>query len=160
MENKINTTSQLTFLERIESLKAGILSGSIAFLTFSLLIGFNILILANQFEVIEEIQISFDIRLIIRGAIAFISGFLFGVTYRYVVRSDHNPHLNSGAVLAFGLVRGLGELDGGLNTSENGWFFVVVVAESILLFAAARIVLDLALKQGWLKTFNSNSNWG
>ncbi|EAW37425.1 hypothetical protein [Lyngbya sp. PCC 8106] len=158
MENKINTPSQFTFLERIESLKAGILSGSMTFLTFSLLIGFNILILANQFEVIEEIKITVDIRLIIRGAIAFISGFLFGVTYRYVVRSDHNPHLNSGAVLAFGLVRGLGELDGGLNTSENGWFFVVVVAESILLFAAARIVLDWALKQGWVNTFNSNSN--
>ncbi|WP_413163911.1 hypothetical protein ACL6C3_30570 [Capilliphycus salinus ALCB114379] len=160
MENKINTASQLTFLERIESLKAGILSGSMTFLTFSLLIGFNILILANQFEALEPVEIIFDIRLIVRSAIAFISGFLFGVTYRYVVRSDRNPHLNSGAVLAFGLVRGLGELDGGLNTSENGWFFAVVVAESIVLFAMARIVLDLALKQGWVKPFNSNSNWG
>ena len=155
MENKINNASQLTFLERIESLKAGILSGTMAFLAFGLLMGFNILILANQFEALEPIQITFDVRLIIRGAIAFISGFLFGVTYRYVVRSDQNPHLNSGAVLAFGLVRGLGELDGGLNTQENGWFFAVIVAESIVLFAVARIILDLSLKQGWLKPFTS-----
>ncbi len=151
-----NNASQFTFLERIESIKAGILSGSIAFLTFSLLMSFNLLILANQFELLEEIAITFDIRLIIRSVFAFISGFLFGITYRYVVRSDQNPHLGSGALLAFGLVRGLGEIDSRLNTQDNGLLFTVIVAESILLFAVTQIILDLALKQGWVKPFNSN----
>jgi hypothetical protein len=40
---------------------------------------------------------------------------LFGVTYRYIIQEDSNPQLKAGAVLAFGLVRGLTVLDIGLN---------------------------------------------
>ncbi|MEL7034107.1 MAG: hypothetical protein AAFO04_00585 [Cyanobacteria bacterium J06592_8] len=156
MANNMNNTSPFTFVERIESLKAGILSGSTALLTFLGLMGLNYFIFTHFLEDVVIIPILFDFRLIIRGMIAFLSGFLFGITYRYVVRSDDNPHLGSGAVLAFGLVRGLGELDAKLNLQENEVLFVILVAESILLFAVTQVILDLALKQGWVKSFNSN----
>lgn len=53
------------------------------------------------------------------GAIAFFSGLLFGVTYRYLIRSDKNPQLKAGGVLAFGLVRGLTQIELGWNSHST-----------------------------------------
>lgn len=86
-------------------------------------------------------------------AIAALTGFLFAVTYRYVIREDPSAHLRSGAVLAFGLVRGMAQV----NTAwlfEGDWLLLVVMlGESLGLMAIARLVLDLGLGQGWLKPF-------
>jgi hypothetical protein len=122
---------------------------------FGTLLLINSSILAARFEFLRELRIDNPaLTELIGGAIAAISGFLFGVTYRYIVRDDRNPHLKSGAVAAFGLVRGLAEVDAGLHLqSHNLWWFSLVTLESVLLFAIARIALDFAISQGWIDTF-------
>lgn len=90
----------------------------------------------------------FDVML--RLAVVGASGFLFGVTYRYAVRNDANPHLKSGVVGAFGLVRGLAQLEG----RSLGEIFTAIAALSVFetlgLFALAGVCLDLALQRGWI----------
>jgi hypothetical protein len=81
------------------------------------------------------------------------SGFLFGVTYRYIIRTDRNDHLNSGAVLAFGLVRGLAQVDGSKFELSQLWLDGIILAQSILLFSIARYAIDYALAQGWILPF-------
>ena len=81
-----------------------------------------------------------------------ISGFLFGVTYRYVIRDDRNSHLNDGAVLAFGLVRGLALVENSLILSELLSVGLLVV-QSIICFALARAILDLAIAYKLIKPF-------
>ena len=130
--------------ERIESVKAGVVGAaafSVAELVFS--IGKSLTIdfaIADSWTWIAEIGI---------GA---ISGFLFGITYRYVIRNDRNSHLNDGAVLAFGLVRGLALVEKNLNLSEllslGG-----LILQSIVCFAIARLVLDLAIACKLIKPF-------
>lgn len=141
--------------DRLESFKAGILGAFTAAVVFSILLLINSSILAARFEVLRELRIDNPaLPELIGGTIAAISGFLFGVTYRYIVRSDRNPHLNSGAVAAFGLVRGLAQVDAGLHLqSHNLWWFVAIAMESILLFAIARVALDIAIGRDWVKAF-------
>jgi hypothetical protein len=141
--------------DRIESLKAGILGAIATAVMFSTLLLINSSILAARFEFLRELRIDNPaLPELISGAIAAISGFLFGVTYRYIVRSDRNPHLKSGAVAAFGLVRGLAQVDVGLHLqSHNLWWFSLVTLESVLLFAIARIALDIAISRDWVKAF-------
>jgi hypothetical protein len=86
----------------------------------------------------------------VSGAIATFSGLLFGVTYRYIIRSDKNPQLKAGGVLAFGLVRGLTQMELGLNSNITIWSFLVLAAESLLWFVFAAIALDF-----WVKPFSS-----
>lgn len=148
-------------VERVESIKAGAIAG------FSVILADGIITLGNTVILASELNAQgniWDIRhLAIAGAIAGISGFLFGVTYRYIIREDSNPHLKSGAVLAFGLVRGLAQLDAGLSLSAGNifsvqsiWPFGVLAIESIALFAVAQIILDWAISRHWLKPFHSN----
>ena len=84
-------------LERLESLKAGVLSAVIV-------------VLVDSVAAISVSSRAEDLTL--RLGIVALSGFLFGVTYRYAVRGDSNPHLKSGVIGAFGLVRGLAQLEG------------------------------------------------
>jgi hypothetical protein len=158
----VNQTRIATILkesDRIESLKAGTCGALAAAITFSALLVTNSSILAVGFELLRELRVdNLALTEAIGLAIAAISGFLFGVTYRYIVRGDRNPHLQSGAVLAFGLVRGLAQVDAGLHTQANLWLLGVAALESILLFAIARLALDLAIGRGWVKVFQSNLN--
>ncbi len=86
-------------------------------------------------------------------AIACLTGFLFAVTYRYVIREDPSSHLRSGAVLAFGLVRGLAQVDAAWLLQGDWLLLIVLLGESLVLMAIARVVLDLGLDQGWLRPF-------
>ena len=135
--------------ERIESVKAGILA-SAAFGTIE-----SLFILSNSFLAIEfnlnfsHWQITSAIDLGWHLAIAFISGFLFGVTYRYIIRSDRNSHLQDGAVLAFGLVRGLALIE----NSDYSLWWLLLLSESVVGFALARLSLDFALKFKLIKPF-------
>ncbi|MGK7918560.1 MAG: hypothetical protein AB4080_00935 [Trichodesmium sp.] len=155
----VNYSSNFTFAERIESLKAGTLAGISLFLAFGAIALGNNLILAHNFQSLANLEIlalSWDILL--QGAIAFISGFLFGVTYRYIIRQDSNPHLKSGAVVAFGSVRGLGQVGVGLNSQAtliDLWPLMILGMESVLAFALAGFVLDLGISQKWIKPFSS-----
>lgn len=154
-------SSKFSPAERIESLKAGALAGLSVLLTFSIIICGNSFILARNFELLATLQIErWAWDLIARGAIAFISGFLFGVTYRYIVRQDQNPHLKDGAILAFGLVRGFGQIDIRLSfqIEKMPTYFellplAVVSIESIILFVVAGVILDWAIARLTIKPF-------
>jgi hypothetical protein len=135
-------------VERIESVKAGSLGGVAAGISYGLILMFEQLILAEH----SRSLISFGLE----ASIVILTGFLFGVTYRYVIRTDRNDHLNSGAVLAFGLVRGLAQLNITAFDLDQVWLAGLVVGKSILLFAIARYAIDYALKQCWLSPFKSS----
>ena len=140
--------------ERTESLKAGIFSALTLMLAYSLTTLGNSLVLAKQFEVLAPLQITTVLSLLVKIAIAFFSGFLFGVTYRYVIRDNENEYLKDGVVMAFGLVRGLAPAE--VEPNLAFWLCVVLVIESILCFAIARLIIDWAIDRHWVKPFKSN----
>lgn len=156
-------SSNFSPAERIESLKAGALAGFCALLIFTIILWGNNFILARQFELLTTLQIeTWGWNLALRGAIAFIGGFLFGVTYRYIVRQDKNPQLKAGAVLAFGLVRAFGQIDLGLSSQTEKMPAIAISEllplavggiESIILFAAAGLILEVAIAKGIIKPF-------
>ncbi|OKH26737.1 hypothetical protein NIES593_01420 [Hydrococcus rivularis NIES-593] len=140
--------------ERIESCKAGGL-GAIAF-AFAYFIAalVNSLVLAVRVESLAQLQVSVGVELAVKVAIALLSGFLFGVTYRYIIRNDGNSHLKDGAVLAFGLVRGLASIETSDYLVLGVWLPTALGVESVFCFAIARLVLDLALSCGWIEPFH------
>ncbi|QQE66620.1 hypothetical protein GFS31_33200 [Leptolyngbya sp. BL0902] len=85
-------------------------------------------------------------------AIAALSGALFGITYRYAVRQDTSSYLRSGVIFAFSFVRGLALVNVGAAVSMMGWPFLIAITESLLMFAVAAAVLELALRRGWVAT--------
>lgn len=141
--------------ERIESLKAGIVGGSSVCFSFAIASLLNTFVLAKYFQMLVCLQNDVNWRLLVSGAVATFTGFLFGVTYRYIIRSDKNPQLKAGGVLAFGLVRGLTQIELGWNSISTIWPFLVLAAESLLWFALAAIALDLAIQFRWVKPFSS-----
>jgi hypothetical protein len=143
----------MTWVERVESVKAGIVGALAAGFVFGAATLVNAS-LASRFEPLTALLTEMDgWSWLVSGAIALLSGFLFGITYRYVIRQDPNPHLRSGAVLAFGLVRGLAQIDTGWTAQKALLPFAVLGLESLLLFVAARLLLDWAFYQSWLKPF-------
>lgn len=138
-------------VERIESLKAGILAAFCLLVADGMATLLNQVVLAKQFETLASLGITSSLSLLAAGAIACISGFVFGITYRYAIRSDENSHLGDGAVLAFGLVRGLAQLEAGFNYPALLWSSAVLGVESVVLFAIARYILDWAIANRWVK---------
>lgn len=140
-----------TVTERIESVKAGIV-GAGAFIIAELIIQI-IRSLIIPVLTSNTAGIIIDYRWLVQLAIGAISGFLFGVTYRYIIRGDRNSHLNDGAVLAFGLIRGLALVEPNFTLSDllSGLFLII---SSIVCFAIARIVLDLAIARELIKPFS------
>lgn len=139
--------------ERIESIKAGAIGG------LSVAVAWGVTSLGNQLMLSPGLE-SWAIfpewqRLWLSGASAGVAGFLFGVTYRYIIRDDVNPHLKSGAVFAFGLVRGLAQVEVGLSNPNSLFPVAVMASESILMFAVARVLLDAAIARHWVKPFSS-----
>ncbi|MDZ8136174.1 MAG: hypothetical protein RM049_12855 [Nostoc sp. DedQUE04] len=141
--------------ERIESLKAGIVGGFSVCLAFAIASLLNTFILAKYFQTLVCLQSDVNWHLVVSGAIATFTGFLFGVTYRYIIRCDRNPQLKAGGMLAFGLVRGLTQIELGWNSHSTIWPFLVLAAESLLWFALAAIALDIAIQLRWVKPFLS-----
>jgi hypothetical protein len=100
----VNGTSDMQLMaERLESLKAGIIGGFSLYFAFGITSLVNTLVLAKYFQILATLQIDVNWHWWVNGAIALFSGLLFGVTYRYIIRSDNNSHLKAGGVLAFGL---------------------------------------------------------
>ena len=133
-------------VERIESVKAGSLSGITAGISYVAISTIDRLVLPEYSRSL--------ISLGLEAAISIVTGFLFGVTYRYIIRTDRNDHLNSGAVLAFGLVRGLAQIDVSKFELSQIWIDGLIVGKSILLFSVARYLLDRALTAGWVLPFS------
>lgn len=137
-------SSNLSGAERIHSLVAGIWAG-IAVGTIALMIELTVSGILGE-------TIALDVHLILKGAIAIISGFLFGVTYRYTVRRDNNPQLKLGVVFAFALVRGLAIWDIAPQPLPQ---MAIWGGENLVMFAVAGIILDVAMRRGWVKYFSS-----
>ncbi len=141
--------------ERLESLKAGVIGSislGLAFLVTTLI---NIFWLEKYFPILNNAQIApINIEMLLSGIIAGFSGFLFGVTYRYIIRIDTNPHLKTGGIWAFGLVRGLTQIETGWVLNNSIFPFLILAGESILWFALAAIALDTAISKKWLKPFS------
>jgi hypothetical protein len=129
-------------LERIESIKAGSLGG----VATGIVYGMTICIDAIVWHEYSKSLLSLGLA----TAIAIVCGFLFGVTYRYVIRTDRNDHLNDGVVLAFGLVRGLAQVDVSAFTLWQVWVDGLIVGKSLVLFAIARYTIDYALSASWV----------
>ena len=136
--------------ERIESIKAGTVAAIAGIAITLVLIALNGAI-AHHTSLFQQILPAIIIQ---RLSTAAVCCFLFGVTYRYIIRTDPNPHLRSGAVGAFALTRSLSQLES-INFSEQVAILslAVPVIESFGLFLAVRLLLDLGLKQRWLKPF-------
>lgn len=139
--------------ERIESVKAGLIT-AIAFTIADLTaILFNNLIFVTWGIQFRLLQVTFGLDSLVAIATALVSGFLFGVTYRYIIRGDRNSHLKDGAVMAFGLVRGLALLEATVNKSDQFWSLAILITEGIIAFAIARYCLDFALRRKFIKPF-------
>ena len=136
-------------LERIESVKAGSLGGIVAGIGYGLTIAIERFIFSSSSKSLVSLGLEV--------AIAIVSGFLFGVTYRYIIRADRNNHLNSGAVLAFGLVRGLASVDVSKFELAQIWMDGLIVGKSILMFAIVRYAIDYALAGSWILPFTQRS---
>ncbi|NEQ51800.1 MAG: hypothetical protein F6K11_16935 [Leptolyngbya sp. SIO3F4] len=131
--------------ERIESIKAGGLAALMGASIGALLGALHPSLMSSH-------------TYVLRIAVATVSAFLFGVTYRYIVRNDSNPHLRSGAVGAFALTRSLGQLENIAPTDlvfSDTLSLVLPIAESFGLFICIRLVLDWGLKQQWFQPFES-----
>jgi hypothetical protein len=137
--------------ERIESVKSGIVgAGAFAIAELSTILIKTIVV--NNFLQYNLTLTVVDAELLPQLAIGTVSGFLFGVTYRYVIRDDRNSHLNDGAVLAFSLVRGLALVENHLILPEL-LFLLFQIIQSIICFAIARLILDLAMARQLIKPF-------
>ncbi|CAI7842696.1 unnamed protein product [Closterium sp. NIES-53] len=105
---------------------------------------------------------------------------LFGVTYRYIVRKDvGNIHLKAGAVGAFGLARGLAQVDSTFSlvsagSANNGLtdnimgsvtdgalvpvaLSLLEAGEGVLVLALTATALEYCLQTGFLSTFPAES---
>ncbi|MEO1446884.1 MAG: hypothetical protein AAFV46_11770 [Cyanobacteria bacterium J06635_11] len=129
---------------RMESIKAGLLgAGAIGLVA-------GIAWAITRFTPIPLPLPNSPLAWLINLAVALSSGFFFGVTYRYIVRTDDNLHLGSGAVGAFALVRSLGQIEATWDDSFAFITWLLVTGESFLWFATARYTLDWAIGKRWI----------
>ncbi|PSN14466.1 hypothetical protein C7293_11625 [filamentous cyanobacterium CCT1] len=138
--------------DRIESLKGAVLAGAAAGIVAALLLlAHRVPSLGWRATLASVASGLSGSTFWVSAAIAGLSGGLFGITYRYAVRQDENSQLKAGVVLAFSLVRGLALVNVAAAVSLRGWPFTVAIAESLLIFAAAAVVLEMAQRQGWVR---------
>jgi hypothetical protein len=131
-------------VQKLESIKVGILAA----LSFTLIYLFFLIVNYR----LNFGEIALDFSLIIKLAIAVITGLLFGITYRYIIRDDHNHHLKDGAVFAFALVRILALIEAHQVWTDFTWIISIAI-ESFCCFLGVRFLLDKGLNQGWLKPY-------
>jgi Na+-transporting NADH:ubiquinone oxidoreductase subunit NqrE len=135
--------------ERIESLKIGAIGA------FGLFLATGVVTLLNQlllrFESLTPLAVTDWINLLATAATALIGGFLFGIVYRYAIRSDDNSHIGDGVVFAFGIVRGLAQIQANIDHTDVLLSSGVLGIESILVFACDRYLLDWAFRDRLIK---------
>jgi hypothetical protein len=129
---------RITLAERIESLKVGGISALAFTIPSVLFLGIHVGLWGEPLTIWMGL---------VRTAGAMVSGFLFGVTYRYIVRNDENPHLRDGAVAAFSLVRGLVPLQLSEDLIGEGAIFGLFLGESFVCFLISRWGVDRVLAQ-------------
>lgn len=138
--------------ERLESIKAALVAGAMAFVVaLVFLVGHRGIVAGWATGWLSLLS---GIGAITAGAnlmVAGISGGLFGLTYRYAVRQDATPQLKQGVVGAFALVRGLAQVDSSSALVQGGWPYGIAVGESMVMFGVAALALELALGRGWIR---------
>jgi hypothetical protein len=141
----------LSLEERLESLKAGLIAGGMAAIAEGFFQSLQVHVWP-KLELTEIAGLLYAPAFWGDFAIAGLSGFLFGVTCRYAIRQDNNPHLSSGVILAFGLVRGLAQVRLDEVTMQDTSLVLFAIMESIVLFAIAYIGLSISIRKGWVKS--------
>ena len=165
--------------ERVMSVKAAALSGGLTIFAWGIIAIVNAVTgdwgLDTQGLSLERLPTDWlDLGAWCQIALTGITGALFGITYRYVVRGDSNSHLGEGAFLAFALTRSFGSIEtivGLYQTSTSTLALatleelgqpialyallvcVVIALENLMLFAIARTGLILALRRNWITPF-------
>jgi len=91
---------------------------------------------------------------------AVLSCALFGLTYRYAVRSDlGNGQLKGGVVAAFGLVRAAAQAESTLSssglTTDSILQCTLYAGESMFIFAAAAAAMEIAFQNFFLVPFGT-----
>jgi hydrogenase/urease accessory protein HupE len=132
------------WVERIASIKAGLVTA----IALAAVAGLGALINPALMKVPT---IALDI------GIAAFSGFLFGITYRHLVGDGQDDHLQSGAIGAFALVRGLAQGELFWVYGANLWVVGIAIIESFVMFGLAALLLDIALDRQWIQRF---TGWG
>ncbi|MEO0947871.1 MAG: hypothetical protein AAFY11_06965 [Cyanobacteria bacterium J06641_5] len=141
--------------ERWESLKAGTI-GALEFTIpciFATIINETVL---QHFLQVQHVALPIGADLWMSLGAAVGCGFLFGITYRYARRTDTNPFLQQGVVLAFGLTRAAGAIAPGIHWLSWG----ISTAEGLIGYGIAAVGLDWALRQGWVQPPSEQSNPG
>jgi hypothetical protein len=141
----------LSLEERLESLKAGLIAAVMAVIAEGFFESLQVYVWPTL-KPAELAELIFVQTFWEDLAIAGLSGFLFGVTCRYAIRQDRNPHLSSGVILAFGLVRGLAQVQLDEVTLQDASLVLFAIMESIGLFAIAYVGLSTSIRQGWVKS--------
>ncbi|MBD2578614.1 hypothetical protein [Oscillatoria sp. FACHB-1406] len=133
--------------ERIESVKVGVIGG----LAFCIAYGLTVAVHTLELPVLAAFQGNNTVETALCWGAAWASGFLFGVTYRYIVRDEDNPHLKSGAVAAFAIVRGVAPIELERDLSEHFLVWIIFGGESLFCCLCAFFAIDLALRKGWVQ---------
>lgn len=165
VKQSVNQDLKFNEREKVESVKAGTIAALCLLVVFAITAWGNHWLLEQPAASLGALlwgNLPLGTGTLASASGVAISGFLFGITYRYVIREDQNPHLKSGAVLAFGLVRAIPQVEpaisqliGKIPSWAEIWPFALLGLESLSLFAAAQIVLDWAIARQWVKPFNS-----
>ena len=159
----ISTESEhLSVADRIESFKAGFL-GAIAsvFAFFAIALLHHFLQNFLYVQLISSFELSNPFILLIKLGIIGFSGFLFAVTYRYIVRRDRNSHLKSGAILAFACIRSFGAIDHDLPTLtllplvQLALVSAILLLENVAWLAIVQSLLETAIQYKWIAAFGS-----
>ena len=143
--------------ERIESLKVGIVGAIATGLAWLLTTGLNQFIPLPLQPILFQGDRLLSWAGVSQGAIAVVCGGLFGITYRYVIRTETNGQLKTGAVFAFGGVRGLALVEVGLRDGFPLWSLAIPVLEAVVWFAIAALWIDVGLGRGWLKPWTGGT---
>ncbi len=170
----VSTESEhLSVADRIESFKAGFLgaiASVFAFFAIALLHQFlqyvlpqvlPQILLSSSGQLITSFEIGSPLILLIKLGIIGFSGFLFAVTYRYIVRRDRNSHLKSGAILAFACIRGFATIDRDLSAltllplMQSTLAIAILLLENIAWLAIVQSILETAIQHQWIAAFGS-----
>jgi hypothetical protein len=159
----ISTESEhLSVADRIESFKAGFL-GAIAsvFSFFAIALLHHFLQNFLTVQLISSFELGSPFILLLKLGMIGFSGFLFAVTYRYIVRGDLNSHLKSGAILAFACIRSFGAIDHDLPTLtplplvQLALVSAILLLENVAWLAIVQSILETAIQYKWIAAFGS-----
>ncbi len=159
----ISTESEhLSVADRIESFKAGFL-GSITsvFSFFAIALLHHFLQNFLTVQLISSFELGSPFILLLKLGMIGFSGFLFAVTYRYIVRGDLNSHLKSGAILAFACIRSFGAIDRDLSAitllplTQMALVIAILLLENVAWLAIVQSILETAIQYKWIAAFGS-----